>query len=249
MPLRPLVLSLALALAATATPAFAAQAPQAAQAEQGKAARLNALYEQYWEETLKLNPIQATFQGDPRYNDQLPDFLSAEFRQQAHDFTVRWLKAVKDIGPAGLQGQDLISYEIFVRDAEQSLESEKYPGWQQPINQFGSIASFAVQLGSGTGAQPFKTVKDYENWLARGNRLPVLFDSAIANMREGMKTGVVQPQALMVTVLPQLDALIKDKPEETLFWGPIERMPKEFSDADKQRLTAEYRAMIGDKVM
>lgn len=249
MTLRPLALCLAVALAAVATPTIAAQAPQTAQAEQNKAARLNALYEQYWEETLKLNPIQATFQGDPRYNDQLPDFLSAEYRQQSHDFTERWLKAVQGVGSAGLSGQDLLSYEIFVRDAKQSLESEKFPNWQQPINQFGSIASFAVQLGSGTGAQPFKTVKDYENWLARGNRLPVLFDSAIGNMRTGMKSGVVQPRALMVKVLPQLDAIIKDKPEETLFWGPIERMPKDFSDADRQRLTAAYREMIGQHII
>ncbi|MFS8064187.1 MAG: DUF885 domain-containing protein, partial [Luteimonas sp.] len=34
-----------------------------------KATQLNQLYDQFWEESLKLNPIQATFQGDPRYND------------------------------------------------------------------------------------------------------------------------------------------------------------------------------------
>ena len=44
------------------------------------APRLNALYDQYWEEVLAMNPVQATFQGDSRYNDQLPDFGSAEFK-------------------------------------------------------------------------------------------------------------------------------------------------------------------------
>jgi uncharacterized protein (DUF885 family) len=249
MPLRPLALSLALALAAVATPAFAALAPQAAQAEQGKAARLNALYEQYWEETLKLNPIQATFQGDPRYNDQLPDFLSADYRRQTHDFNTRWLKAVQDVGSDGLDGQALLSYEIFVRNAEQSLESEQFPSWMLPIDQFNNIAGFAAQLGSGSSAQPFKTVKDYDNWLARGAQLPVIFDTAIANMREGMKAGVVQPKALMVKVLPQFDALIKDKPEDTLFWAPVANMPKDFSAADKARLTAAYREMIGQQII
>ena len=245
-------LALAIALtgcATTAPVAPAASATAAVPAQASKAQRLNALYEQYWEEVLRMNPVQATFQGDARYNDQLPDFLSAEFRQQARAFNARWLKTMEDIGPDGLTGQDLLSYEIFVRDAKLQQEAERFPGWQQPINQFGSIASFAVQLGSGTGAQPFKTVKDYENWLARGNRLPVLFDSAIANMRQGMASGVVQPRALMVKVLPQLDALIKDKPEDTLFWGPIARMPADFSAQDKARLTAAYREMIGERVM
>ncbi len=249
MTLRPLALSLALALAAVATPAFAADTPQAAQTEQSKAARLTALYEQYWEENLKLNPITATFQGDPRYNDQLPDFLSADYRQQTHDFNERWLKTVKDIGPGGLDGQALLSYEIFVRNAEQALESEQFPGWMLPLDQFNNIAGFAAQLGSGTSAQPFRTVKDYDNWLARGARLPVIFDSAISSMRDGIKAGVVQPKALMVKVLPQLDAIIKDKPEETLFWGPITSLPKDFSAADKERLTAAYRQMIGEQIM
>ncbi|KRD30491.1 hypothetical protein ASE35_17385 [Lysobacter sp. Root916] len=250
MTLRPLALALALTVAAAAiAPGYAAEAPKAAAADQAKAAKLTALYGQYWEEMLKLNPVQATFQGDNRYNDQLPDFGTAEYRKESHDFTVRWLKTVQDIGPAGLQGQDLLSYETFVRDAKSSLDSEQFPDWMMPINQMGSMASFAVQLGSGTGPQPFKTVKDYDNWLARGNKLPVLFDTAIDNMRQGMKAGVVQPKALMIKVIPQLDALIKDKPEETLFWGPITNLPKDFSDADKQRLTAAYREMIASRLL
>ncbi len=221
----------------------------ASETSAAKAARLTALYDQHWEEVLKLNPIQATFQGDPRYNDQLPDFGSAAYRQQQHDFTTRWLRTIEDVGSDGLQGQDLLSYQIFVRDAKNSLDSEKFPDWMMPVNQMGSLASFAVQLGSGTGAQPFKTVKDYDNWLARGRKLPQLFDTSIANMREGIKAGVVQPRALMVKVIPQLDALIQAKPEDTLFWGPIKTMPKDFSAADKQRLTAAYRDTIGNEVM
>ena len=232
MTLRPLALALALTLAgAAAAPVHAADAPKAAATQQVKAQKLNALYDQYWEEVLKLNPLQATFQGDPRYNDQLPDFGSATFRKQQHDFTARWLKTLEDLGPDGLQGQDLLSYQIFVRDAKNSLESEQFPDWMMPIDQMRSLASFAVQLGSGTGAQPFKTVKDYDNWLARGNKLPGLFDTAIGNMREGIKAGVVQPRALMVKVVPQLDALIQDKPEDTLFWGPVKSMPADFPAA------------------
>ncbi|WP_407062767.1 DUF885 domain-containing protein [Cognatilysobacter tabacisoli] len=250
MTLRPLALALALTLSACATtPVDTATVATAPASQQDKAARLTALYDQYWEEVLAMNPVQATFQGDSRYNDQLPDFGTAEFRAKSRAFTERWLKTVEGIGSDGLTGQDLLSYEIFVRDAKNSLAGERFPGWMMPINQMGSIASFAVQLGSGTGAQPFKTVKDYENWLARGNKLPQLFDTSIANMREGMKAGVVQPRALMVKVVPQLDALIKDKPEETLFWGPITNMPKDFSAADRERLTAAYREMIGQRLM
>ncbi len=251
-PHRRSLLALALSVTLLAPMAYAAETTAAASASQpvsAKAAQLQKLYVEYWEEVLKLNPVQATFQGDARYNDQLPDFGSAQYRKQQHDFTVRWLKTIEGVGSAGLGGQDLLSYEIFVRDSKSSLEGEKFPDWMMPVNQMASTASYAVMLGSGSSAQPFKTVKDYDNWLARGNRLPVLFDTDIANMREGMKAGVVQPRALMVKVIPQLDALIKDKPEDTLFWGPIKAMPAEFSAADKQRLTDAYRTMIADRML
>ncbi len=254
MPVRVLLAAaLAIALVGCATTApdgtRTGTADELAFPRSDKAARLDKLYADYWEALLKLNPVQATFQGDNRYNDQLPDFGTAQFRAQSRKFTQDWLQRVEAIGADGLQGQALLSYQIFVRDAKNSLEADQYPTWMQPINQMGGMPSFAVQLGSGTGAQPFKTVKDYDNWLARGNRLPALFDTSIANMREGMKAGVVQPRPLMEKVIPQLDALIKDRPEDTLFWGPVRSMPADFSDADKQRLTAAYRDMIGQRVM
>ena len=247
----PSLLALATALLLS-TPAVAnATSPSAVavQPVQDKASQLNTLYEQYWEESLKLNPLRATFQGDPRYNDQLPNFLSAEFRDQSLRFTRDWLQRIESVGADGLQGQDLLSYQIFVRDARNEIESSRFPDWMQPINQFYNIASTVVQLGSGTGAQPFKTVQDYDNWQRRASRFPVLFDQAIANMREGIDAGVVQPRALMEKVIPQLDALIKPKAEDTLFWGPIKNLPDSFSAADKQRITADYRRLIEGELL
>lgn len=250
---RPALLALAVAVVlagASALPVSAfAVAPAQAAATESKAQQLNRLYDEYWEETLKLSPLQATFQGDPRYNDQLPNFLTEDYRKQSHDFTVRWLKRIEAVGPDGLNGQDRLSYDIFVKNAKDTLEGEQFPGYLMPMNQFTNLAGFAAQLGSGTGAQPFKTVKDYDDWRARAGKMPAIFDQAIVNMREGMRTGVVQPKVLMVKVLPQFDALINDDPEKTLFWGPIRNLPTTFSDADKARITAEYRTMIAQEIM
>jgi uncharacterized protein (DUF885 family) len=246
-----LALAIGAAVICSAAPVSTVHAaPQAKSASaESKAQQLNRLYAEFWEETLKLNPLQATFQGDSRYNDQLPNFLTEASRKETHDFTVRWLKRIEAIGPKGLSGQDRLSYDIFVKNAKDSLEGEKFPGYLMPIDQFNNIAAFAAQLGSGSNAQPFKTVKDYDDWRARGGKLAPIFDQAILNMREGMRQGVVQPKVLMQKVLPQFDALIADQAEKTLFWGPIKTMPATFSEADKTRITAEYKAMIEQQVM
>lgn len=237
----------ALSLARPSNPATisAAATPSAST----KAAQLDQLYKDFWEESLKLNPLQATFVGDPRYNDQLPNFLSPQYHQRTHEFDLRWKQKVAAIGADGLQGQALLSYKIFLRDLQNELDGDRFPSELQPVEQFNNFATLAVMLGSGTGAQPFKTVKDYDDWLARAGKLPTLFDQAIVNMREGIKAGVTQPKVLMVKVVPQFDALIKDKPEDTAFWGPIASMPKDFSDADRKRLTDAYRHLIADQLM
>src|SRR5690606_18333646 len=133
-------------------------------------------------------------QGDSRHNDQLPNILSAAYRQQSHDFTVEWLGKVEKIGPDGLTGQDLLSYEIFVRDARMSLAAEQFPGWMLPVSQYYNLGSIMAILGSGSGAQPFNTVQDYDGWSRRSLGIPALFEQAIANMRQGMAAGVVQPR-------------------------------------------------------
>jgi uncharacterized protein (DUF885 family) len=248
MRLHPLALALVLAISPGAA-VFAADAPATTATAPTKAQQLDQLYADYWEDNLKLNPINATFVGDPRYNDQLPNFLSATERARQHDLDQRWLDRIKAIGPDGLDGQARLSYDIFVRNREQALEGERFPGWLLPIDQFTNFAAFAAQMGSGTSAQPFATVKDYDNWLARAKLMVPIFDTAIANMREGVEKGVVNPRPLMEKVVPQLDQLIKDKPEDTVFWGPVTNFPADFSDADKKRLTAAYRAMLADDLL
>ncbi|WP_433925973.1 DUF885 domain-containing protein [Stenotrophomonas nematodicola] len=217
--------------------------------QQTKAAQLNRIYDEYWDAAMRLNPLQATFQGDARHNDQLPNILSAAYRQQSHDFSVEWLGKVEKIGPDGLTGQDLLSYEIFVRDARMSLAAEQYPGWMLPVSQYYNLGSIMAILGSGSGAQPFNTVQDYDTWSRRSLGIPSLFDQAIANMRQGMAAGVVQPRDLMEKVLPQLDAVIKPTAEESIFWAPVRNLPDDFSAADKARIAAEYKRMIEYRIM
>jgi uncharacterized protein (DUF885 family) len=225
--------------------ALAFLAPLAAHAaDDNRGAKLTALYAEYWEDNLKINPITATQAGDPRYNAELPNLFSLEHRDALKAFHQKYLDRARAIGDGGLSGQDKLSYDVFTLNRESELEDLKFPRHLLPFNQFYNFGNSLAQLGSGVGAQPFKTVKDYDDWLKRAGRAPLLIDTAIANMREGMSKGLVQPKVLMERTLPQLDANAVDDPEKSVFWGPITRMPKDFSAADRDRLTAAYRTLI-----
>lgn len=214
-----------------------------------RAAQLHALYEGWFEAGLKLNPLQATQIGDARYNDLLPNTLSPQWRESMRRYNSDFLARATAIGEAGLSGQDLLSYQLFVRRLRQDLEAMEYPRHLAPLNQFYSFASQFAVLGSGTTAQPFKTVADYDRWLKRARAVPALFDQGIANMREGIAAGITQPRVLMQKVLPQLDAQIVAEVEKSTFWGPIRNLPADFSAADRERLAGEYRALIADELV
>lgn len=213
------------------------------------AAELDALFEQYFEESLELNPLQSTFLGERRYNDRLPNMLSAEHIEKQRAFDARWLERMRAIDPDKLTGQHRLSYDMFVTAREDDLEGFKYPGHLQPINQFYNMASMFAMLGSGTNAQPFQTTEDYDNWLKRLEVFPVIIDQAIANMREGMRTGVVQPRVLMEKAVPQVRAHVVDDVEASVFYKPVQAMPDGIQGEDRERLTAAYRAAIADTVV
>ena len=220
----------------------------AAHAADTRAAQLNTLYAEFWEENLKLNPVSATFACDPRYNAELPNFLAPEFEEKSRAFEKKYLDAARAIGTEGLTGQDRLSFDIFTLNRESTLEQLQFPDRLLPIDQFYNIANSFAQFGSGTSAQPFATVKDYDDWLKRAALMPAILDQAIVNMREGVSKGIVQPRVLMEKVLPQLEANITDDPTKSIFWGPIANLPKDFSATDRDRLTAAFRTLIATQL-
>ncbi|WP_310396460.1 DUF885 domain-containing protein [Hymenobacter sp.] len=217
--------------------AKAAAAPAAA-------APLAALFDAYWEDRAKLFPLGATSQGDNRYNDQLPNDQTRAFRQQQQRFYQQYLTSLAKTDRAQLAAEDQVSYDIFQYELQARLDGLKQNTWLMPFAQFYSLPNTLGQLGAGTGAQPFKTVRDYDNWLARIGQFPVWADSAIANFRLGMKAAVVLPRVLVLKTVPQLTAQVTTDATKSLFYGPITRLPAGFSEADKARLTAAYEQAI-----
>src|SRR5688572_2047146 len=252
MPRAIVVMTAAVLLAGCATESPtppAAQAPPAAAPVAGAHAELATLLDRYFEELLELNPLLATFIGDNRYNDRLPNDIGPEQRARQHELNERYLAAARRIDANALDGPDRISLEIFLRERARALESERFPDYLIPIDQTGGLQATMPALGSGTNAQPFATVEDYDKWLVRLDGFIVWIDQAIVNMREGMQKGVVQPRPVMAKVLPQLDAMIVDDPTKSDYYGPIRNLPAGFGAADRERLTAAYTSEIHDKLV
>src|ERR1044071_5847591 len=207
------------------------------------------LFADYHEDRLKLYPMEATYAGDDRYNDQLPNNLTDEFRASEKAFFGRYLAAVRRLDRKRLSLEDQLSCGILQWECETQLDRLRFPMHLMPINQFSSLHLDIGQWAGGTSAQPFKTVRDYENWLKRLDAFSTWCHMAIEKMREGIRRGYVLPKALSEKTIPQMAAMSKGPVHDHLYYAPIRQVPGSFSSADRSRLAAEYEAMIERKII
>src|ERR1051326_7615401 len=88
-----------------------AQQPSANSVDARLAAQ-NALFQDYWETTLKLNPTLATNVGDYRYNDKLGDYSLAGVARR-HDISASFLGRIKAIATDGFSEEDRTSHDLL----------------------------------------------------------------------------------------------------------------------------------------
>lgn len=207
-------------------------------------ANFGKLCAQYYEDYLKLNPVSATYAGDERYNSELPNDGSVAYLNTTKSFYKQYLDSLSKYKREELDANDKLSFDVLKDNLESGLEGLKYHFEYLPFNQMNALPLTIGQLGSGTGAQPFKTVKNYEDWLKRVNAFAVWADTAIGNFRKGIASGIVLPKALVVKMYPQMLSMVVTDPAKSLFYGPVQQMPGSFADTDKKRLTAAYRNTI-----
>ncbi|MBA4306000.1 MAG: DUF885 domain-containing protein [Sphingopyxis sp.] len=233
--------------ASVATTAVAQTAPAAATA-QTEGQRLAALFAADDEGSLKRNPLNALFRGDMRYADRFGDFISDEYFANEKKAAEANLENLKTIDREKLNATDKIAYDVFKQgqiDALKGLSKEIMDlTVVRPLNHFFGFHTFYPTFASGQGAAPFKTVQDYENNLKRHKEFIVLMDRSIDRFRQGMASGVFETKMTITNVVDQLNTQLAQSTEESPYFGPVKKFPEGFSDADKARLTTEYRDII-----
>jgi len=210
----------------------------------------NALLENYYEEGLKLNPINATFSGDPRYNNSFPNFLSDDYMEEMRNYYITFQEKASKFDDAHLSETEKMSKEVLLWECEINLEKLKFnQNIYFPIDQMWSVNLLMGQLASGKSAQPFETVADYKHWLERMDGYVTWLSTAQTRMQEGMDRGYVLPKSLIVKVLPQLKEMTLPDVDKHLFFSPVKQFPSSISEEDQKLLRVAYAEMITEKIV
>jgi len=247
--LRTSVLITSLLLAGVATlPAQAKPVTAALQASQAQK-QLAKLAAAFHTARCKFDPLLfATANGDSRYNDQLGMAISPKVRGQQFTLYRQMQKQLMTVRRDQLGGQDQLTYDLLTYELNNAMQMESFPDHLLPLNQMDNVPSTLANYADGAGSQPLGTVKQYQAHLSRLNQLPGWIDQAIANMKQGMRSGVVQPKAIIAAMLPQMQNLRSATPQASVFYSPVTRFPDSFSAADKNKLSADYLKAVDGKI-
>jgi uncharacterized protein (DUF885 family) len=212
-------------------------------------AAFDTLLEDYFEGFLELYRINATYIGDERYNDTLPNFLSPEFELKEKNFLNHYKDKLVAFDDNELNKEQLMSKNILLRELALELEGKAFHTDLMPINQMWTFQLTMGQLASAKGAQPFKTPQDYRNWLVRLEGYLAWIRSAEDKMRMGIEKGYVLPKSLIVKVLPQLEAMAQTAVVNHLFYSPVKQMPEEFTSKEKEAFKTAYLSMVENQII
>ncbi len=177
-----------------AVPALWAQlqpgAPAAPTSLEDRRKALNDLFHEYWEAYLARNPEFASSIGDTRFNDKVSD-NSVKAYNAWLEHEQNWMLRLAAIAPDGLNDQ------------------EKFKPWEMPVTQMDGIQTEYPQL---VALLSFKSVKDYDDWIARLHAIPDAFAQVTTNMSIGVDDRRVPPKFILEKIDEQVKQLAAQKP-------------------------------------
>ena len=233
------------ALAPALRAQLAPSTPAAPASLEDRRKALNDLFHEYWDANLENSPEFASTLGDNRFNDKISDFsVKSQNQWLAREQT--FLFRLAAIDPAGFTGQEQLSRELLLREFADDEEAAGFKEWEMPVNQVGGIQNDFPEL---VDELSFKTVKDYDDWIARLHAIPNAFSQVMTNMSIGMDDGRVPPKYIMEKVMEQVTQMAAQKPEDSPLALPLKKFPAAVPAPEQERIKTEMLAAIGKEVL
>lgn len=205
---------------------------------------LHALFDTAWQRDLKENPIRASYNGDRRYNAEWGDFSLAAV-QESHRLDRKVLEDLARIPRTALSPAEQLNYDLFEREYRERIAAFAFKPYLYAISHSDGVQN----LNEVTEFIPLATVKDYEDWIARVDKVATLVDQNIAALELAIRERRTQPKVIIERVPAQLALHLVATPEESPFFSPFRQYPDSIAEAERARLTAAGRSAIEKSVL
>ena len=210
-----------------------------------EATRFRALLDSDWQWRMQQFPEWATATGDHRYDDKLTD-ASPEAVARREQHAREHLKALKHVDVDVLTGEDRISYDFALQDAQLAVDWQKYPAMHTRV--ISAKQGMQLELPSMMNDFPVRSELDARHALARLQAMPQRIAQDIAWLREGKRVGWVTFKASLSQVPDQIDKLLAKPLTEQPLLAPFTHLPADIPAERKTALQDEAAALLQTQV-
>jgi uncharacterized protein (DUF885 family) len=199
---------------------------------------LNELMEQIWQYELSIRPTYATSLGVHQYDDQLVD-LSGDALSKQDKQMQRFLKALNQIDASELDRTSQINLLMQKRRIKNYVDEYRFNAHYLPIT---SESGFHSGLAGLPRTAKFNTLKDYQNYLSRLDKIPRYIEQQIYWMKQGMSVGLVQPKVVLKDFELSVKPYFEGQPRDSVFYSPFKQFSHSSIDQAQQKKLQEQAA-------
>ncbi len=171
-----------------------------------------------------------------------PDRITdASFRgiEMRHAQQRIFLDELLAIDSTQLKGNDLLGWQLLVRELQLSQEGHRFRSFLMPVGGRGGPQQDIPQMADRV---PFRTEEDYRNYLKRLTSVPQAVRDTRALLEMGVEEGRVPPKATMTDLPAQFDAVLRGGLESLK--APLARMPATIPAARQAELRAQLAELL-----
>jgi uncharacterized protein (DUF885 family) len=206
---------------------------------------LHKLFSEYYESQLKENPEFATREGRAEYNHLWKDWSRAALDRQHRGFE-SYLSRLQQVSLSGLNEQDQVSVRLLRYQLRQIIEGEDLQTYLFRVSQLFALHNDVYRT---VDVMPSRSVKDYENIIARFSAVPVYVDQNLALLDEAIRRGLVQPRVVVDRVIQQITAQVNQDSSHSALLNTFRHFPSSIPESERQRLSALARAAYEDRFL
>lgn len=155
-------------------------------------------------------------------------------------------KQLDEIKSDSLSPAEQTNFAVYSAQIEVLIESQKFRDFEKPLT---ADTAFWSNV-AGAGRRGFRTVRDYNNYIAQLSDIPRYFEDEMINMRAGMKRGFTPPQVTLTGRDASIVSVTEAKsPEETVFYTPFKKMPAAIPADEQAALREKAVTVIRESVI
>jgi uncharacterized protein (DUF885 family) len=197
---------------------------------------LAALALDYWEGVLRRNPVLATFLGDYRYNDRLPD-VGPEGRATEESDLRDVLRRLDALRGAPFAVEDRITRDMLRLAVQAGLDALRLRLDEMSVDQMEGPQVWLLEL---LNWHPTDTPEHVEQLIARYRAFDRYMDQYLDALRDGVRDRRTAPTIAVERVLAQLRGLVGTPTEDSPLTAPAPNQP--------DRIASDLRRAVEDVV-